>query len=82
MIKYELMMKKRYGCAICGKGIQHANLVSFSKNRVHKIRRPNLHSHKMKIGGESIKVKLCTSCKRTVRLAEREKLTPAVGLTK
>lgn len=75
-------MKKRYGCAVCGKGVQHANLVSFSKNRVHKIRRPNLHSHKMKMGGESIKVKLCTSCKRTVRLAERETAVSTPKLAK
>ena len=81
MVKYETMLKIRYGCAICGKGIQNANLVSFSKNRVHKIRRPNLHSHRMVISGDSIKVKLCTSCKRTVRLAEREKMATMAKLS-
>ncbi len=73
MLKYVPMMKTRYGCAFCGKGVQFANLVSFSKNRVHKVRRPNLHTHRMEIEGEKMKLKLCTSCKRSVRLEERTK---------
>lgn len=73
------MMKTRYACAFCGKGVQHANLVSFSKNRVHQIRRPNLHTHRMEIGGESVKLKLCTSCKRTVRQEERAMFTVAAA---
>lgn len=82
VVKYEPMMKTRYGCAICGKGVQHTNLVSFSKNRVHKIRRPNLHTHHMVVAGESIKVKLCTSCKRLVRLAERKEAVVPVVVNK
>jgi len=68
------MVKTRYSCDFCGKGTQNANLVSFSKNRVHKVRRPNLHAHKMNIEGEAVRLKLCTSCKRTVRLPEKEKI--------
>lgn len=67
MVEYEPMMKSRYSCAFCEKGIQKKNLVSFSKNRVHTFRRPNLHSQKIMIDGETIKVKLCTSCKRWAR---------------
>ncbi len=73
MVKYEPMTKTKYGCAFCGKGVQFANLVSFSKNRVHKVRRPNLHTHRMLIEGEKMKLRLCTSCKRSVRLEERAK---------
>lgn len=79
MIEYEPMMKTRYACDLCGKGIQNSNLVSFSKNRVHKVRRPNLHSHKMIVEGESVRLRLCTACKRTVRSAEREKQVAAVA---
>lgn len=71
MIEYVPMEKKRYACDFCGKGVQNSNLVSFSKNRVHKVRRPNLHAHKMKIEGEAVHLKLCTSCKRTVRASEK-----------
>lgn len=74
MLKYEPMIKTKYGCAFCGKGVQFANLVSFSKNRVHKVRRPNLHTHRMEIGGEKMKLKLCTGCKRSVRLEERARM--------
>lgn len=64
--------KNRFGCFLCGKGVQFANTVSHAKNRQTKIRRPNLHSHKMVVDGESIKVKLCTRCKREVRRMERD----------
>lgn len=73
------MEKTRYACDFCGKGIQHSNLVSFAKNRVHIVRRPNLHTHRMEIGGESVKLKLCTSCKKSVRLTEREQKAVAVA---
>ena len=64
--------KQKFGCFLCGKGVQFANTVSHAKNRQTKIRRPNLHSHKMMIDGERIKVKLCTRCKREVRQMERD----------
>ena len=53
-------------CNICGKGVQHANLVSHAKNRVHIVRKPNLHTHKMVIDGEKIKLSLCAKCKRSM----------------
>lgn len=59
-------------CAICGKGVQHANLVSFSKRRVKKIRKPNLHVHHLVIEGMKVKIKVCTTCKRTLRKAQRD----------
>ena len=73
------MMKKKYGCAFCGKGVQNSNLVSFSKNRVNIIRRPNLHTHRMAIGGETVKLRLCTKCKRTVRAGEKTAVAVAAA---
>lgn len=64
--------KRKFGCFLCGKGVQFAHKVSHAKNRSKTIRRPNLHSHKMMIDGERIKVKLCTKCKREVRKLERD----------
>ncbi len=71
------MVKKRYGCVFCGKGIQNSNLVSFSKNRVNIIRRPNLHTHRMEVGGRSVKLRLCTKCKRSVRYEEKQAVAVA-----
>ena len=46
-------------------------MVSFAKNRVHHVRKPNLHTQRLKIEGEKIKIKVCTACKREIRQAER-----------
>jgi len=81
VLEYVPMMKKKYGCAFCGKGVQNSNLVSFSKNRVNIIRRPNLHTQRMKIGGETVKLRLCTKCKRAVRAGERAVKPVAVQVT-
>lgn len=61
-------------CALCGKGVQYANTVSHAKNRVHIIRKPNLHVHRMVVGGEKLKLNLCAKCKRSIR-----KATPKVA---
>ncbi len=58
----------KYICVNCGKGVQYANLVSFSKNRVHHIRKPNLHLVRVLVGGKVVRQKLCSSClKKAVR---------------
>ena len=67
---------KKYGCAICGKGVQFANMVSHAKNSVHTIRRPNLHTHRLKIGDESLKLRLCSKCKR--QMNKKEEVVEAV----
>lgn len=64
--------KGKLGCAICGKGVQHSNSVSFSKRRTKIIRKPNLHSHKLVIDGSKVKIKVCTSCKRSLRVEYRK----------
>ena len=63
--------KGKLQCAICGKGVQHANLVSFSKRRIKKVRRPNLHVHHLVIEGTKVKIKICTTCKRSLRETQR-----------
>lgn len=47
------------------------NLVSFSKRRIKKTRKPNLHVHHLVIEGSKVKIKVCTSCKRSLREAQR-----------
>lgn len=64
--------KGKLQCAICGKGVQHANLVSFSKRRIKQIRKPNLHVHHLVIDGEKVKIKVCTTCKRQLRKVQRD----------
>ena len=63
--------KGKLGCAICDKGVQHANLVSFSKRRVKHIRKPNLHVHHLTVDGVKVKIKVCTVCKRSLRKTQR-----------
>ena len=70
--KISVMEKEKYGCVICGKGIQNANLVSFSKRKIKHIRRPNLHTHHLVIDGQRVKIKVCTTCKRSLRVEDRK----------
>lgn len=62
------MSKLNYICENCGKGVQYANTVSHAKNRVHTIRKPNLHTARVLVKGEVVKRRLCTKC---LRAAER-----------
>lgn len=55
-------------CDVCGKGGQRANLVSHAKNRTKILRKPNLHVHTMKVDDKKIKLKVCSKCKRAVRV--------------
>lgn len=65
-------VKGKYGCAVCGKGVQHANLVSFSKRKIKTVRKPNLHAHHLIVDGSRVKIKVCTSCKRALRVDYRK----------
>lgn len=58
-------------CAICAKGVQHSNLVSFSKRRIKHVRKPNLHVHHMVVDGTRVKILVCTACKRLLRESEK-----------
>jgi large subunit ribosomal protein L28 len=64
-------VKGRLECATCGKGVQHSNMVSFSKQRTKVVRKPNLHVHHLMVEGSKVKIKVCTTCKRSLRQAQR-----------
>lgn len=51
-------------CENCGKGVQHANLVSHAKNRSHTVRKPNLHAATLLVDGVNVRMRLCTKCLR------------------
>ena len=56
-------------CNNCGKGVMYGHNVSHSKRRTRKIFKPNLHAARFVINGRSVKMKLCTKCLRTFKLA-------------
>lgn len=54
-------------CAICGKKRNVGHNVSHAKNRTQRIRKPNLHAHRVTVGESSIRMMLCTKCKRLMK---------------
>ncbi len=56
-----------YVCDICSKGRDVGHNVSHAKNRTQKIRKPNLHVHRMVTSEGKLKMLLCTKCKRMVK---------------
>ncbi len=61
-------------CAVCGKGRDVGHNVSHAKNRTQRIRKPNLHTHKLMVGEEGVRVRLCTKCLRLVKKARVEQM--------
>jgi large subunit ribosomal protein L28 len=51
-------------CFNCGKGVMYGHNVSHAKNRTRKIFKPNLHNSRIKVGGITKTMKLCTKCLR------------------
>ena len=56
-------------CNNCGKGVMYGHNVSHSKRRTRKIFKPNLHSARIAVNGQFVRVKLCTKCLRVVKSA-------------
>lgn len=56
-------------CDLCGKKRDVGHNVSHAKNRTRRIRKPNLHAHKMQMGESKLRLKLCTKCLRSVKAA-------------
>ena len=54
-------------CDLCGKKRNVGHNVSHAKNRTSRVHKPNLHAHKMKLGDKSVRMLLCTKCKRMVK---------------
>ncbi|ACM93566.1 ribosomal protein L28 [Nautilia profundicola AmH] len=54
-------------CEICGKGPQFGNRVSHSNRKTRHKFNPNIQSVRIEINGVSRKVKICTSCLRSLK---------------
>jgi large subunit ribosomal protein L28 len=59
-------------CDLCGKRRDVGHNVSHAKNRTQRIRKPNLHAHRMQMGDSKLKLKLCTKCLRSVKRGAAE----------
>ncbi|ADU66482.1 50S ribosomal protein L28 [Desulfurispirillum indicum] len=53
-------------CEICGKQPQVNNNVSHANNKTKKRSLPNLKSQELTVNGLTKRVKICTSCIRTL----------------
>lgn len=56
-----------YRCDICGKAKQFGHNVSFSQRKTKRTWKPNLQVKRLDIGGETMKLKVCTQCLRTLK---------------
>ncbi len=54
-------------CEICGKGPQFGNRVSHSNKKIRHKFNPNIQSVTLEIDGVTRKVKICTSCLRSLK---------------
>jgi large subunit ribosomal protein L28 len=54
-------------CEICGKGPQFGNRVSHSNRKTRHKFNPNIQTVRMEIGGVTRKVKICTSCLKSLK---------------
>ena len=54
-------------CSNCLKGILYGHNVSHAKNRTNRVFKPNLHSVRVKVGPNMVRMKLCTKCLRTYK---------------
>ncbi|MBP5154166.1 MAG: 50S ribosomal protein L28 [Lachnospiraceae bacterium] len=52
-------------CAICGKGVHFGNNVSHSHRRSNHIWKSNIKSVRVKVGEQTKKMYVCTSCLRS-----------------
>ena len=57
-------------CEICGKGPQFGNRVSHAHNVTHRKFNPNLQEVRAVIKGVQKRVKLCTRCLRSGKVAK------------
>ncbi len=60
-------MPMAYACDLCGKHRDVGHNVSHAKNRTRRVRKPNLHAHRMKLGESTLRLRLCTKCLRMVK---------------
>lgn len=65
-----------YACDICGKGKQFGHNVSFSQRKTNKVWKPNLQTKHLEVDGQSLKLKVCTQCLRTLAKYQTPTETP------
>jgi large subunit ribosomal protein L28 len=53
-------------CDVCGKGVQVGMNVPHSKHKTKKRFKPNLQSKTIMIGEDKQRLKVCTSCLKTL----------------
>ncbi len=54
-------------CQICGKGPTFGNNVSHSKRRTSRRWLPNIQKTKITLNNESVSIRICTRCLRTLQ---------------
>ena len=56
-------------CDLCGKGKMRGNTVSHSNRKAPRHYKPNLQNETIEVGGDSVTLKVCTKCKKTLKKA-------------
>ena len=57
-------------CDLTGKGKQFGHNVSFSLRRTKRVFKPNLQKVRAVVAGETVRVKVCTTCLRSGRITK------------
>ena len=57
-------------CSICGKSPSVGNNVSHANNKTKRLWRPNLQRVHVKVGAAAKRLRVCTRCLRTGRVAK------------
>jgi large subunit ribosomal protein L28 len=57
-------------CEICGKGPAVGNNVSHANNRTRRVFRPNLQTVRALVNGAARRLRVCTSCIRSGKIAK------------
>ena len=66
-------------CEICGKGTLFGNRISHAHNVTHRRFRPNLHRVRAVVGGTHRRVRVCTRCLRSGKVAKPSSHKPAAA---
>jgi large subunit ribosomal protein L28 len=59
-------------CEVCGKKPNYGFNVSHAKNHTRRRWLPNIQQKRVLVGGELVRLKICTRCLRTMSKSERE----------
>jgi len=60
-------------CMICGKTRSFGHNVSHSKRRTNRDFKPNVHRKRLMLGGQLVRLDVCSRCIRTVTKASSAK---------